>query len=266
MRFIYTKTFTKIFVVFVIIASIVILDKTGKLAWIENAFLRAYSYTTDKIALVTNSGKTIFQTLFTIRQIVSENAQLNQQINQLSFENARLKTEQDENLQLRQTLSFKQQSNLTLLPVEVLNMDPTGFSQTLTIDKGEDYQVSVGKAVVVAPGILIGRVTEVDLNSSQVTLITDPSSVVNAEVADSGAKGLVRGEHGLGLSLDLVTQNELIKTGDQVTTSSISNDFPPGLLIGEIAGISSSATELFQKASVASSADLRNLKFLFVVQ
>ena len=55
------------------------------------------------------------------------------------------------------------------------------------------------------------------------------------------------------------------KTGDKVVTSGLSDDFPKGLLIGDVAGINSSSTELFQKAAVSPAADLRSLRFLFVV-
>ena len=126
--------------------------------------------------------------------------------------------------------------------------------------------MGINQPGVVAPGLLVGKITKLYPNSSEVTLITDPSIVINAEVVDSGARGLVRGEHGLGLSLDLVTQNELIKTGDEVITSGLSDDFPRGLLIGEVSGIRSSPTDLFQKAFISSAADLRSLRFLFVIQ
>jgi rod shape-determining protein MreC len=68
------------------------------------------------------------------------------------------------------------------------------------------------------------------------------------------------------LIFDLVTQNEVIKAGDQITTSGLGNDYPPGLLVGEIVSIRSSTSELFQKAFVSPAAELRNLKFLFVIK
>jgi rod shape-determining protein MreC len=89
---------------------------------------------------------------------------------------------------------------------------------------------------------------------------------INGEVADSGARGLVRGEHGISLILDLVTQNEVIKPGDKVITSGLSGDFPRGLLIGDISAIKTSSSELFQQAFVTPVADLKNLRFVFIVK
>src|SRR5581483_5102590 len=104
MRFIYTKTFTKIFTVFVILALLVILDKTGYLGYAKDAFIRGYGYVNNKVSNGTNGVKTVFATLFTIKNLVSENSSLNQKVDQLSFDNARLKSAQDENLALRKAL------------------------------------------------------------------------------------------------------------------------------------------------------------------
>ncbi len=266
MRFIYTKAFTKIFTIFVLLAFLVILDAKGYLGLLKDGFFRVYGVAVSRVATVSGGIKGGFNTLFTIKNLASDNANLSQKIDQLAFENARLKSAQQENQGLRKALNYKQISNFNLLPVEVLNSDPTGFTQVLVIDKGSSQGVGINQPVVVAPGLLVGKITKLYPNSSEVTLITDPSIVINAEVVDSGARGLVRGEHGLGLSLDLVTQNELIKTADEVITSGLSSDFPRGLLIGDVSGIRSSATDLFQKAFISSAADLRSLRFLFVIQ
>ncbi len=266
MRFIYTKGFRISFSIFVLVALVVIMDAKGWLGLIKDGFFRVYGYSSSVISTPISSGKEYFQTLFTIRDLVSENAQLQQKINELSFENARLQASKDENLALRRSLDFKQQSDLNLLPVEVMGSDPTGFSQIISLDKGSNQGVTENSAVVVAPGILVAKITKVYSNSSEATLITDPSILVNAQVTDSGAKGLVHGEHGLALSFDLVSQSEIIKNQDMVVTSGLSGDFPKGILIGQIDSIKSASSDLFQKAFVSPSSDLRNLKFLFVVK
>jgi len=265
MRFIYTKTFTKLFAVFVVLALIFILDKTGSLNFFKRAFSISYGAVSKTATDGTNGVKTVFKTLFTIKSLVKENAQLNHTIDELSFENARLKTARDENTALRKALNFSEQGNFNLLATEVLIADPTGFSQTLVLDKGESSGIKLNQPVVISPGILVGKITKVGPNSSEATLITDPSVVINAEAVDSGARGLMRGEHGLGLTFDLVTQNELITQGDNIVTSGLSNDFPRGLLIGSVGALRSTTTDLFQKAYISPAADLRNLRFLFVV-
>lgn len=266
MRFIYTRAFRIGFAIFFGVALFIILDITGYLGRIKGGFAHVYGWTTGYTSGAVSGTKNYFETLFTIRELVKENARLEQKINELSFDNARLLVSKNENIALRRSLNFKESSSFNLIPVEILTADPTGFSQVVTVDKGSNAGLAVNSAAVVAPGLLVGKVTRVYADSAEITLITDPKVIVNAEVADSGARGLVTGEHGLGLSFGLVSQNELIKTADQVTTSGLAGDLPRGLLIGQIESIQSSSSDLFQKAFVAPAADLRNLKFLFVIK
>ncbi|MBI2607730.1 MAG: rod shape-determining protein MreC [Candidatus Doudnabacteria bacterium] len=266
MRFIYTKTFARLSVVFVLIALLIMADAKGYSDFAKDVFLRAYGPSVQTVVKGTDSVKSFFGVIFAIRDIVKENAELNQRINELSFENSRLSAAKQENLGLRRALALREQREFNLVAAEVETLDPTGFTQTIIIDKGENAGVRPATSVITAPGLLVGLVTKVYPTNAEVTLITDPIIKINAEVADSGARGLVVGEHGLSLGFDLITQNEVIKPQDQVITSGLANEFPRGLLIGEITSIQSSSSELFQKAFVSPAADLRNLRFLFVIQ
>lgn len=266
MRFIYTKTFRRVFIVFLVVSLFIIADLTGFLNPVKGGILKVYGASVSSVTQLSSGLKNGFKTLVLIKNLSSENDQLLQKVDELSFENARLKAAKQENNALRKALNFEQESNFNLIPVSVKIADPTGFTQSVTIDKGENSQITKGSSIIVSPGLLVGRVTKVYPSTAEVTLITDPSLTVNAEVAESSAFGLVTGEHGLSLKLDLVTHNELIKTGDQLITSGLAGDFPKGLLIGEVSSVSSSSSDLFQKAYVAPAADLRNLRFLFVIK
>lgn len=265
MRFIYTKAFVRGFAIFIIVSLFIIADLTGFLSPVKSAVLKAYGSLASSAGNVAAGMKNGFRTFALIKNLSRENDQLIQQVDELSFENARLKAAKQENIALRKALNFEQESSFNLIPVSVKIADPTGFTQTVVVDKGEKSQVIAGSSVIAPPGLLVGKVTKAYSNMAEVTLITDPGLTVNAEVAESGALGLLSGEHGLSLKLDLVTHNELIKTGDQLITSGLAGDFPRGLLVGEVSSVSSSSSDLFQKAYVAPAADLRNLRFLFVI-
>lgn len=266
MRFIYTKAFLRGFALFAASSLFIIANLSGFLDPVKNRILRVYGATTSSASNLGSGIKNSFRTFALIKNLSRELDQAHQKVDELSFENARLKAAKQENSALRKALNFEQESKLNLIPVVVKIADPTGFSQTVVVDKGEDSQITEGASVIVSPGLLVGKVTKVYPTASEVTLITDPNLLVNAEAAESGALGLVKGEHGLSLKFDLVTHNELIKTGDQLITSGLSGDFPRGLLIGEVSSVSSSSSDLFQKAYVSPSADLRNLRFLFVIK
>src|SRR5687767_7014325 len=105
MRFIYTKTFLRIFTIFVLLAFLVILYARGYIRSVKDGFFNVYGYSITKLTAATTSVKVSFSTLFTIRRLVSENAKLSQEVNQLAFENARLKSAQNENAALRRALN-----------------------------------------------------------------------------------------------------------------------------------------------------------------
>lgn len=242
------------------------MDATGYLNFAKNIFFKLSVNISSKLSLAGDSTKNFFAVVFTIKNIVKENAVLNQKVDELSFETARLESAKEENQALRKALNFKQQSIFKMLPVEVKSFDPTGFTQTVIINAGSADGVSQSSTVIASPGLLVGKVTKVYADFSEVTLITDPVSIVNAKVADSNAQGLIRGQHGLSLLLDLLTQNEVIKPGDKVLTSGLGSDFPSDLLIGEVSAIASIPSQLFQKAYITPAADLRDLQFIFVIK
>ncbi|KKP79566.1 MAG: Rod shape-determining protein MreC [Candidatus Moranbacteria bacterium GW2011_GWF2_35_39] len=71
-------------------------------------------------------------------------------------------------------------------------------------------------AVVVFDGILVGKVKEVYNNSSKVVLLSDASSSVNVSDVETSAKGILSGEYGLGLMLEMVEQTDVLKAGDDI--------------------------------------------------
>jgi rod shape-determining protein MreC len=266
MRFIYSKSFRRAFVAFLLVAAFIIADRLSYISWFKSGVQNALGSTSQSASRGFRGVKEFFTVLATLAKLSRENAELNHRIDELSFENARLQSAKTENVTLRRALNFTEGVDYETIPAEVSVQDPTGFSQTVLINKGELDGVILGQAVVVTPGLLVGRVTKTYRTTSEMTLVTDPSMTINGEIADSGARGLVKGEHGLSLVLDLVTQNEVIKSGDKIITSGLSGDFPRGLLVGEINAIKSSSSDLFQQAFVSPVADLRNLRFVFVVK
>lgn len=207
-----------------------------------------------------------FQLTFGLRVLVQQNEILNRQVEELSSEIAVLERARIENKFLREALGFFRETKLELVPTEIIAFDILNVSQTFTIDRGKNDGVEVGDPVIVAKGILVAVVSDVFDSTSEARLLTSSAVSVNAEVLPSGASGIVRGEHGLGLVFDLISQNEVIKTGDSVITSGLGGGFPKNLLIGQIGEVDSGGPELFQKASIVPAANLKHNKTVFVVK
>ena len=83
----------------------------------------------------------------------------------------------------------------------------TAWYSTVTIDAGSDSGIAAYDAVVNGDG-LVGRVTQVSPTASQVTLITDQQSYVDAMVQPGGAQGIVAGSVTGDVTLQYVDKNE----------------------------------------------------------
>jgi len=208
----------------------------------------------------------LFNFLGSIGDLKSDNEKLIQKNQGLLAENAQLKDVEKENEVLRKEFELAPKNKFDLEASFVIAQDPQGLGNYIIVDKGNDKSIRAGMPAIVSDGILVGRVADVYLNTAKVTLITDPASAINAEVQDSGAKGLVNGEYGLGIKMNMISQAEEIKEGDAVVTSGLGGEMPRGLVIGKIGRINQSKDKLFQEASVLPEIDLSNLRIVFLVK
>lgn len=201
-----------------------------------------------------------------LRDLSAQNEILTRQVEKLSAEVAGLEKARQENRVLREALGFTGETKFLLVPAEVVAWDFLPANESVTLSRGRGSGVESGDAVVVSGGVLVGVITEALEHTSKMELVSASGMVINAEVARGGASGVVRGEHGLGLLFDLVSQNQVIKEGDRVVTSGLGGKFPAGLLIGQIGKIRSSSSELFQKAAVLPATNLRDIRVVFVIK
>jgi rod shape-determining protein MreC len=204
--------------------------------------------------------------LGSIGDLKDENKKLIENNQSLLAENNRLKEVEKENKDLRQQLDLAPRKDFDLEASFIVAQDPQGLGNYFLIDKGENAGLKVGMAAIVSNGLLVGRVTEIYSNGAKITLITDPGSAVNTEVQDSGAKGILKGEYGLGLKMDMISQAEVLNEGDAVISSGLGGEVPRGLTIGKVGQVNQSANRLFQEASVVPAVDFSNLRVIYIIK
>lgn len=207
-----------------------------------------------------------FDFLGSIGDLKTENEKILEENRKLIAENNRFKEMENENQALRKELELAPRSDFDLEAGFVIAQDPQGLGNYFLIDKGEDAGIRAGMPAVVSNGILIGRVTEAHAKTAKITLVTDPGSAINAEVQNSGARGITKGEYGLGLKMNMISQAEVLSEGDVVITSGLGGEIPRGLTIGKISRVGQSPDKLFQEASVAPTVDVSKLRIVFVIK
>ena len=67
------------------------------------------------------------------------------------------------------------------------------------------------------------------------------------------------------LSLEQIPQDAAVQPGDLILTSGLGGGFPPNILIGQVSGVRSIATDIFQRASVQPVVDFSQLDIVLVI-
>ena len=154
----------------------------------------------------------------------------------------------------------------------VIARSPTVWYSTVKIDKGSGDGVREDQPVIAAGG-LVGKVTRVTSDAAEVTLITDGSSSVSAQVMPDGASGIVKPEVGEpdDLLLDFLQKGRRVTKGATVVTSGstssrFESSFPRGVPIGRVSRVDLDEIELYQRVHVKPFADLRRIDYVQVLR
>lgn len=200
----------------------------------------------------------------------SENERLQEEVETLRAAVAEELTTQAENDELRALLDMRRgrifPKDVEFVPARVIARSTTAWYSTVTIDVGSDDGVAQFDAVVNGQG-LVGRIESVKATASQVQLLTDQQSYVDAMVVPGLAEGLVAGSVTGTVSLQYAAKSEEIKTGQFVVTSGRQGSiFVRGIPIGQVESVGSQEVELYQSVTVRPSVDFRKLDVVMVVR
>lgn len=199
----------------------------------------------------------------------SQNKALKKEVEVLRLGLARELTTQDENEQLRELLAFQEDrvfpTGMEMVTARVIDRSTSAWYSTATINAGSGDGVRIDDPVVNGQG-LVGRVTKVTVNASQVMLVTDQQSFVDAMIEPGGAQGIVGGSVTGDVTLDYVDKNEKVKVGQYVVTSGRNGSiFVKGIPIGRIGSVGSQEVELYQSIAVTPWVDFRKLDIVAVI-
>jgi rod shape-determining protein MreC len=139
----------------------------------------------------------------------------------------------------------------------VAQRDFSGWWQRMVIRKGSDYGIVAGSPVVYSGGV-VGRVSEVHAYTSVVQLISDPglriAAVVDGDTRPISYQGAANQVFGAArgviefVPLDVYASTSAPK---RLATSGLGGTYPPGMTIGQIVHVESSADGMFKTGEVS---------------
>jgi rod shape-determining protein MreC len=150
----------------------------------------------------------------------------------------------------------------------------TDWYRSARLDKGSSSGIVRNSPVVAGTGqgaALVGIVTSVSSNSSDVAFITDGRTEVGATVPDAGNyPGLLRSTSPGQLSLTGIPREAPVKELQAVVTASFAVQglrslYPPGIPIGQVTSVGRQEVDVEYTVQVTPFADPRRLSYLAVL-
>jgi rod shape-determining protein MreC len=158
---------------------------------------------------------------------------------------------------LRKLLNMPPVDQYRFEHAQVAQRDFSGWWQRIVIRKGKDYGITAGAPVVYSGGV-VGRVAEVHATTSVVELISDPglriAAVVEGDtrpISYQGAENPTFGPARGVVEFVPLDVSASAATPKRLATSGLGGVYPPGLTIGQIIHVESSADGLFKTGEVS---------------
>lgn len=161
---------------------------------------------------------------------IESNKRRDFELQKSKIENMELQNLKKENEKLRAELDMRSKKPSEYVAADVALVETFNTSERIFIDKGRNQAIELNLPVMYN-GFLIGKVTKVGENYSEVTLITSKNS--RYSVALNGTNTQILRGNGNG-TFSIINFNEDINVKDifDIETSGISDIFPRGLKIG----------------------------------
>ncbi|PSB15993.1 rod shape-determining protein MreC [Phormidesmis priestleyi ULC007] len=140
------------------------------------------------------------------------------------------------NQRLEELLGFVSAKKVKGVTAPVIGRSADHWWQQVILGRGSQDGIRVG-SIVLSPGGLVGRVSSVTSDASQVLLLSDPSSRVGVTISRSRYMGFMRGKSANRAVMEFFEKVPDVRRGDVVSTSPFSQLFPAGIPIGRIESV-----------------------------
>lgn len=206
-----------------------------------------------------------------------------EEINDLDELNLRVKKLEEENRKLREVVirsealqneyDMIKSTNLELIPADITSLNNNSWYDVFTINRGLKDGVEMGDSVVMsgddtaeAMEGLVGRVTGVYSDYSEVTAITDDTVRVSIRTIRSGDGGILGGMKSGELKAYMFDQNSDVIVGDEIITSGLGEVIMKDIYVGEVSKVETDDTEMKKLVYIKPGVDFKHLRRVYVVK
>jgi rod shape-determining protein MreC len=198
-------------------------------------------------------------------RLIHENETLKLNIDSLKADLQRLDFIDQENSQLKNLLDVKTTYKFKTEAVSIIYSRFDPFSQKIIIDGGQNRNFQAGQPVIDALG-LVGQISNVFPETSEVTLIIDKRMSVPIQIQRNGLRAITNGNgQNETVALSYLPNSVDVIKGDILKTSGIDTIYPEGIAVAEVLEINNNPKMPFAKVVCKPISAIRNHTHLFVV-
>ena len=204
-----------------------------------------------------------------IEQVQQENEQLRQENENLKLQILESQKILDENTTLKEMLNIqKEYQHFELVMGNIIYREHDNWTQTFTIDVGENDGIKQNQAVVHKDG-LVGYVSSVTQDSATVTTILDPSASVSVNISTINEPAVLNGDLELKssnrLRLTYIPLDTEVSISDMLYTSGIGAMYPSSIPVGKIVEIVNNKNDVNRYALVEPCVNISKISEVAVI-
>ena len=198
-------------------------------------------------------------------QLIHENETLKLDIDRLKADLQSLDFIDQENNQLKNLLEVKNARKFKTEAVSIIYSRFDPFNQKIIIDGGQNKNFQAGQPVIDALG-LIGQISNVYPETSEVTLVIDKRMSVPIQIQRNGLRAITNGNgQNETISLSYLPNSVDVIQGDVLKTSGIDAIYPEGIAVAEVIEIQNDPKMPFAKIICKPISAIRNHSHVLVV-
>lgn len=209
-----------------------------------------------------------------LMQTYKQNESLKTQVAKSKDDASKLNGLESENTELKKALKLQETlTDYQTVAANVITRNPTSWNDTLVIDSGSKDGLKTGM-IVMANGGVIGRVTQVNKESSKVALLSSSKGIENKIPirlgnGEESSYGLLTGydsQQNAYIITQLTTQDKFDKDTQVYTSGLGQGESPRDLLVGTVIGEKDDKQGLNRQIYVKPASNLYDIRFVFVVE
>lgn len=268
-RFFSSKVRTVLVIAVVLAAALTVISNLTGSTPLDGAVKGLMTPISTAASHLKNGAAQLYSYLFRYEALAAENADLKEQLAQISNDARKLDAMTRENARLRAALELQQDhEDYKLVDAYIIDRDSRDWASTFTINRGSASGLAEGMCVVTENGEVVGLITSVGSNYAVVTTVLDSSLEVSATIASTGYNGMVRGGYTVGLDgylrMDYLPTSAVIRNQDQVVTSG-STVYPRDLVLGRIIDAGYDDTGVAKYAVLEPAVNVSSIEQVFVI-